>query len=54
MWERLADHRLTTYSVTGHFLTLHKATGTLRIKGTVPGCRTADTGVVHWTATKTH
>lgn len=27
-----------------------KATGTLSVKGTVPGCSTADTGLVHWTA----
>ena len=27
-----------------------KATGTLRAQGTVPGCASADTGIVHWTA----
>lgn len=43
-----------TYMVSGHFITLRKAAGKLRIKGTVPGCRSADTGIVHWTATETH
>lgn len=27
-----------------------KATGTLRAQGSVPGCGSADTGIVHWTA----
>jgi hypothetical protein len=27
-----------------------KVSGTLRVQGTVPGCRTADTGVVNWHA----
>jgi hypothetical protein len=27
-----------------------KATGTLRVRGTVPGCSSADTGVVDWQA----
>jgi polyisoprenoid-binding protein YceI len=44
----------TTYMVSGRFITLRKATGKLRIKGTIPGCRTADTGLVSWTATVTH
>ncbi len=39
-----------TYTVSGRFLTLHKAAGTLRIKGAVPGCASADTGKVHWSA----
>jgi hypothetical protein len=43
-----------TYTVGGHFITLRKAAGKLRIKGTVPGCRAADTGLVSWTATATH
>ncbi len=43
-----------TYMVSGHFITLRKAAGKLRIKGTVPGCRSADTGLVSWTATATH
>lgn len=43
-----------TYMVSGHFITLHKAAGKLRIMGTVPGGCKADTGVVHWTATATH
>jgi len=38
-----------TYTVSGRFLTLHEAAGKLRVKGTVPGCRSADTGKVHWT-----
>jgi hypothetical protein len=39
-----------TYAVRGRFLTLHKARGTLRVTGTVPGCKDADTGLVAWTA----
>jgi hypothetical protein len=39
-----------TYTVSGHFTSQNKATGTLRVKGTVPGCRSADTGTVHWSA----
>ena len=27
-----------------------KATGTIRVKGTVPGCASADTGTLRWTA----
>ena len=41
-----------TYTVRGRFLTLRKAKGTLRVKGTVPGCLAADTGTVAWTARK--
>jgi hypothetical protein len=38
-------------AVTGRFARdLSKATGTLRVHGTVPGCPAADTGVVRWTA----
>jgi hypothetical protein len=40
-----------TYKLMGRFKGVHKATGTLRIVGTVPGCASADTGVVHWSAT---
>jgi hypothetical protein len=43
----------TTYLVRGHFITPRKATGKLRIEGTVSGCRSADTGLVSWTATAT-
>lgn len=39
-----------TYSVRGRFLTAHKAKGTLRVHGTVSGCKDADTGSVAWTA----
>jgi hypothetical protein len=39
-----------TYTVRGHFSSQDKATGTLRIKGAVPGCGKADTGKVHWSA----
>jgi hypothetical protein len=39
-----------TYTVKGRFLTRHKARGTLRVTGTVPGCKDADTGIVAWTA----
>jgi hypothetical protein len=39
-----------TYAVSGHFINLHTAAGRLRIKGTVPGCLSADTGRVHWSA----
>jgi hypothetical protein len=41
----------TTYTVTGKFKGLKKAKGTLRIQGPVPGCGSADTGTLHWTAT---
>ena len=39
-----------TYTVHGHFSGQDKAAGTLRVKGTVPGCSKADTGKVHWSA----
>lgn len=42
---------LATYKVKGRFKGVHKATGTLRITGTVPACSSGDTGVVHWSAT---
>jgi hypothetical protein len=42
-----------TAKVTGRFSSsFAKATGTLRVSGTVAGCRTADTGVVKWSAPK--
>ena len=31
-----------------------RAAGTFRVRGTVSGCRTVDTGVVHWTAKLLH
>lgn len=40
----------TTYTATGTFSGLNKASGTLRIHGTVPGCLSGDTGVLHWHA----
>jgi hypothetical protein len=43
-----------TYMVRGHFVSARKPTGKLRIKGTVPGCPSADSGLVSWTATATH
>lgn len=49
----VANRGRTTYMVRGHFLTLRKASGKLRINGPVPGCSSADTGVVSWTATAT-
>jgi hypothetical protein len=39
-----------TYTVHGHFKNQNSASGTLRVKGTVPGCGSADTGKVHWSA----
>ena len=39
-----------TYTVHGHFKSQDKASGTLRISGTVPGCAKADSGKVHWSA----
>jgi hypothetical protein len=39
-----------TYTVRGHFSSQDQAAGTLRIKGTVPGCSRANTGKVHWSA----
>jgi hypothetical protein len=49
----VANRGRVTYLVSGHFITLRKAAGKLRINGTVPGCRSADTGLVSWTATAT-
>lgn len=40
----------TTYAVTGHFKSAHKAAGTLHISGTVPGCLHGDSGILHWSA----
>ena len=39
-----------SYMVSGRFKNQNSASGTLRVKGTVPGCGRADTGRVHWTA----
>ena len=39
-----------TYTVHGHFKNQNSASGTLRVKGAVPGCGSADTGKVHWSA----
>jgi hypothetical protein len=39
-----------TYTVSGHFKNPNRASGRLRVKGTVPGCGSADTGKVHWSA----
>jgi hypothetical protein len=39
-----------TFTVSGHFSSPDKASGTLRIKGAVAGCGKADTGKVHWSA----
>lgn len=42
-----------TAKVSGRFSrSFAKATGTLRVSGTVAGCRTADTGAVSWSAPK--
>ena len=42
-----------TAKVTGRFSSsFAKATGTLRVSGTVAGCRMANTGLVHWSAPK--
>jgi hypothetical protein len=49
----VANGGRVTYMVRGHFTTLRKAAGKLRINGTVPGCRSADTGLVSWSATAT-
>jgi hypothetical protein len=40
-----------TYTVEGDFKNKNNASGTLRVKGTTPGCGRSDTGKVHWTAT---
>ena len=49
-----------TYTASGHFIGPYsrskgpyQAAGTLRIKGPVPSCRSADTGLVHWVANRT-
>jgi hypothetical protein len=49
-----------TYAARGHFIGPYsrskgpyKAVGTLRIKGPVTGCASADTGRVHWVANRT-
>ena len=39
-----------TYTVRGRFKDQNRASGTLRVKGTVPGCASADTGKMHWSA----
>lgn len=39
-----------TYTVSGHFKDQNHASGTLRVKGSVPGCASADSGRVRWTA----
>jgi hypothetical protein len=41
-----------TYKVRGRFHGVQKATGILRVTGTVPGCSSGDTGRVHWSATR--
>jgi hypothetical protein len=40
-----------TYTVSGHFRDQNHASGTLRVKGAVPSCASADSGRVRWTAT---
>lgn len=48
-----ANSGRVTAKVSGRFSrSFGRATGTLRVSGTVPGCRTANTGVVRWTAAK--
>jgi hypothetical protein len=48
-----ANSGRVTAKVSGRFSrSFGRATGTLRVAGTVPGCRTADTGMVRWTAAK--
>jgi hypothetical protein len=39
-----------TYKVHGDFKNPNSASGTLRVKGSTPGCGIADTGTVHWSA----
>jgi hypothetical protein len=39
-----------TYTVHGHFKNPNSASGTLRVKGSTPGCGISDTGTVHWSA----
>lgn len=41
----------TTYTVKGQFRSLHKAVGTIRIRGGTAGCGSADTGRLKWHAT---
>jgi hypothetical protein len=43
-----------TVSVSGRFTSATKGSGTIRIHGPVPGCLSADTGRVHWTAKLRH
>ena len=40
-----------TYKLEGRFRGVHKAIGTLRVVGTVTACSSADSGVVHFSAT---
>lgn len=40
-----------TYTAKGQFRSLHKAVGTIRIKGATAGCGSADTGRLKWHAT---
>ena len=48
--EKLNGGRLAV-SVSGTFAAgFRKASGTIRVRGTVPGCLVADTGVVQWKA----
>jgi hypothetical protein len=49
----VANGGRVTYMVRGHFITLRKAAGKLRIHGAVPGCHSADTGLMSWTAKAT-
>jgi hypothetical protein len=39
-----------TYTVRGDFKNQNTASGTLRVKGAMPGCGSGDTGKVHWSA----
>jgi hypothetical protein len=41
----------TTYTVKGVFRSLHKAVGTIHVKGATAGCGSADTGRLRWHAT---
>jgi hypothetical protein len=42
-----------TVTVTGRFTRgFAKATGTIRIRGAISGCSSADSGTVHWKAPK--
>ena len=58
--KQTANGGRATYSARGHFIGPYsrskgpyKAAGTLRIKGPVAGCASADTGLVHWVAYRT-